>query len=69
MRTAHKAQDIPAIDAAMTELQNAAAKLYQAQQQAGPGPDMNGGCNSNCNTGSQQSGKDDIQDADFEEVK
>ena len=68
MRTAHKAQDIPAIDAAMTELQNAAAKLYQAQQQAGPGPDMNGGCNGNCNTGSQQSGKDDIQDADFEEV-
>ena len=69
MRTAHKAQDIPAIDAAMTELQNAAAKLYQAQQQAGPAPDMNGGCNGNCNTGSQQSGKDDIQDADFEEVK
>ena len=69
MRTAHKAQDIPAIDAAMTELQNAASKLYQAQQQAGPGPDMNGGCNGNCNTGSQQSGKDDIQDADFEEVK
>ena len=69
MRTAHKAQDIPAIDAAMTELQNAAAKLYQAQQQAGPGPDMNGGCNGNCNTGSQQSGKDDIPDADFEDVK
>ena len=69
MRTAHKAQDIAAIDAAMTELQNAAAKLYQAQQQAGPGPDMNGGCNGGCNTGAQQGGKDDIQDADFEEVK
>ena len=69
MRTAHKAQDIPAIDAAMTELQNAAAKLYQAQQQAGPGPDMNGGCNGGCNAGTQQGGKDDIQDADFEEVK
>ena len=69
MRTAHKAQDIPAIDAAMTELQNAAAKLYQAQQQAGPGPDMNGGCNGGCNAGAQQGGKDDIQDADFEEVK
>ena len=70
MRTAHKAQDIPAIDAAMTELQNAAAKLYQAQQQAGPGPDMNGGCNAGCNAGAQpQGGKDDIQDADFEEVK
>ena len=69
MRTAHKAQDIPAIDAAMTELQNAAAKLYQAQQQADPGPDMNGGCNGGCNAGAQQGGKDDIQDADFEEVK
>ena len=69
MRTAHKAQDIPAIDAAMTELQNAAAKLYQAQQQAGPGPDMNAGCNGGCNAGAQQGGKDDIQDADFEEVK
>ena len=69
MRTAHKAQDIPAIDAAMTELQNAAAKLDQAQQQAGPGPDMNGGCNGGCNAGAQQGGKDDIQDADFEEVK
>ena len=69
MRTAHKTQDIPAIDAAMTELQNAAAKLYQAQQQAGPGPDMNGGCNGGCNAGAQQGGKDDIQDADFEEVK
>ena len=69
MRTAHKAQDIPAIDAAMTELQNAAAKLYQAQQQAGSGPDMNGGCNGGCNAGAQQGGKDDIQDADFEEVK
>ncbi len=69
MRTAHKAQDIPAIDAAMTELQNAAAKLYQTQQQAGPGPDMNGGCNGGCNAGTQQGGKDDIQDADFEEVK
>ena len=69
MRTAHKAQDIPAIDAAMTELQNAAAKLYQAQQRAGSGPDMNGGCNGGCNAGAQQGGKDDIQDADFEEVK
>ncbi len=70
MRTAHKAQDIAAIDAAMTELQTAAAKLYQAQQSA-PNADPNAGCNNgncnsgNCNTGSQ----DDIQDAEFEEVK
>jgi hypothetical protein len=30
---------------------------------------MNGGCNGGCNAGAQQGGKDDIQDADFEEVK
>ena len=49
LKTAHQAQDLAAIDAAMNELQTAAGKMYQAQQQAGPqpGPDMNAG-----NTGS-----------------
>ena len=75
LKTAHQAQDIAAIDAAMNELQTAAGKLYQAQQQAGPqpGPDMNGGftgnnANSSTGTGNDQQGPD-IQDADFEEVK
>ncbi|MBP3711234.1 MAG: molecular chaperone DnaK [Bacteroidaceae bacterium] len=75
LKTAHQAQDLAAIDAAMNELQTAAGKMYQAQQQAGPqpGPDMNGGFTGagpnpgNDNNGGQQG--PDIQDADFEEVK
>ena len=68
LKTAHQAQDLAAIDAAMNELQTAAGKMYQAQQQAGPqpGPDMNAGAG---NTGNNQQGpSDDVQDADFEEV-
>ena len=67
LKTAHQAQDLAAIDAAMNELQTAAGKMYQAQQQAGPqpGPDMNTG---NTGSGNNQQGPD-IQDADFEEVK
>ena len=71
LKTAHKAQDIAAIDTAMNELQTAAGKMYQAQQQAGPqpGPDFQGG--QQAGPQSQQSGQQgpDIQDADFEEVK
>jgi len=77
MKTAHQTQDLAAIDAAMNELQTAAGKMYQAQQQAGAqagpqaGPDMSGftggGANPGGNNGGQQG--PDIQDADFEEVK
>ena len=79
LKDAHKAQDIAAIDAAIAELNNAwqaaSAQMYQ-QQGAQPGPDgfqqgpgagFQGGAQ-----GPQQSGasnKDNIQDADFEEVK
>jgi len=71
LKDAHKAQDIAAIDAAIAELNAVVGKMYQgAQGQPGaqPGPDMNGGFNQ----GPQQpnnGGNDDIQDADFEEVK
>ncbi len=76
LKTAHQAQDLAAIDAAMNELQTAAGKMYQAQQQAGPqpGPDMNGGF-TGAGTNPGDSGNNggnqgpDIQDADFEEVK
>ena len=73
LKTAHQAQDLAAIDTAMNELQTAAGKLYQAQQQAGPqpGPDMNGGFgagNAGAGSNNNQQGPD-IQDADFEEVK
>ncbi len=71
LKEAHKAQDIAAIDAASTELNNvlqaAAQDLYnaQAQQQAGaqqaqPGADAQGQAGNN--------GKD-VTDVDFEEVK
>ncbi len=75
LKTAHQAQDLAAIDAAMNELQTAAGKMYQAQQQAGaqagpqPGPDMNSGfTGTGSNTGNNGQQGPDIQDADFEEV-
>ena len=81
LRNAHKAQDITAIDAAIAELNSAAQKMYQAAQQAGAGaqagPDagfggagFQGGQQAGPQPGANQGGKaDDIQDADFEEVK
>ncbi|MBP5629632.1 MAG: molecular chaperone DnaK [Bacteroidaceae bacterium] len=67
LKDAHKSGDIPAIDAAIAELnaawQAASAQMYQQGQQAGPQPGADQG-------GAQPNqGKDDIQDADFEEVK
>ena len=73
LKDAHKAQDLAAIDAAIAELNNAwqaaSAAMYQQAGAAGaqPGPDMNAGCGGSCHQGGQQ--KDNIQDADFEEVK
>ena len=75
LKDAHKAQDIAAIDAAIAELNNAAQKMYQAAGAAGaqpgaqPGADCNGGCdNGNCG-GSSSQNNENVQDADFEEVK
>ncbi len=70
LKDAHKAQDLAAIDKAMAELntafQAASAQMYQQSgaQQAQPGADAN---NSTNNTSSNNS--DNVQDADFEEVK
>ena len=67
MRDAHKAQDLAAIDAATEELNKAAAKMYQqAGPQAGPqGFDPNA-----AQPGPQNDDKkNDVEDADFEEVK
>ena len=82
LRDAHKAQDLAAIDAATNELNNAAQKMYAAAQQAGAGAQgaqgnpFNGaqggaGFNGGAQSGQQQGGQqgDNIQDADFEEVK
>ena len=73
LKDAHKAGDIAAIDAAIAALntawQTASQQMYQGAQGAQPGADQfNGGQQA----GGQQQGapKDDnIQDADFEEVK
>lgn len=72
LKTAHKSQDIAAIDSAIAELNNAAQKMYQAQQQSGPQPgagfNAQGGDGFNGGAQGGQKGPD-IQDADFEEVK
>ena len=67
LKDAHKAQDLAAVDAAMNELntafQAASAEMYaQTGGQAGPQPGADAG-----QQGGQQG--DNIQDADFEEVK
>ncbi len=75
LKEAHKAQDIAAIDTAKTELNNAwqaaSAEMYQQTgAQPGAGAGFQGGQQSGSQQGSSQApGKDDIQDADFEEVK
>ena len=74
LKDAHKAQDLATIDSAMAELntafQAASAEMYAqggAQGGAQAGPDMNAGQQG----GAQDNGKhgDNVQDADFEEVK
>ena len=77
LKDAHKAGDINAIDTAIAALnaawQTASQQMYQgAGAQAGPQPgsDQQQGPFYNQQAGSQQPPKDDnIQDADFEEVK
>ena len=69
LKDAHKSGDIAAIDAAISELNNAwqaaSAEMYQ-QAGAQPGAGAQAGSQGGSQSGSS---KDDIQDADFEEVK
>ena len=70
LKDAHKAQDLAAIDAAIAELNNAwqtaSAEMY-AQSGAQPGAQ---GAGQGAQGGQQTSGgADDVQDAEFEEVK
>lgn len=69
LKEAHKAQDLAAIDAEITEVNNAfqaaSQEMYNAQQQAG-------GAQQESSTGPEQGGPqggDDVTDVDFEEVK
>ena len=71
LKDAHKAQDLAAIDSAMSELntafQAASAEMYaQSGAQGGAGAQGNAGQQANNNQGKQG---DNVQDADFEEVK
>ncbi|MDR1720343.1 MAG: molecular chaperone DnaK [Dysgonamonadaceae bacterium] len=70
LKTAHKAQDIAGIDAAMAEIntafQAASQDIYNAQQQSGnPNPQPNADASSQ--SGQSESGS--VTDVDFEEVK
>ncbi len=73
LRDAHKAQDVAACETAMSELnavfQAASAEMYAQSggAQAGPGAQANASQNTGQSNGKQ--GGDNIQDADFEEVK
>ena len=75
LKDAHKSGDINAIDTAMNALnaawQTASQQMYQqAGAQAGAGADQQQGPFYNQQAGGQEPPKDDnIQDADFEEVK
>ena len=64
LKDAHKAQDIPAIDTAMEEMQKLLHEMSQNmynQQQAGPNAGQQGG--------QANGGENDVTDVDFEEVK
>ena len=85
LKDAHKNGDIAAIDTAMNNLnqvmQAASQQMYQQAGGAQPGPDMNAGAGFNGAGGAgfnaqqtdgqqaNQTNSDNIQDADFEEVK
>ena len=71
LKKAKDSGDVAQIDAAIEGLNNAmqaaSQKMYAAGQQAGPDAGFQGGAQAN--GGSQSAGADDVQDADFEEVK
>ena len=70
LKEAHKSQDVAAIDAATETLNKAMEKFYAQAQAAQPGAqDFAQGAQQGAQAGAQQNGKEDIQDADFEEVK
>ncbi len=70
LKDAHKAQDVAAVDAAMAEL-NAAFQAASAEMYAQSGAQnaSAGGGQQQANQSSSNGNKEDIQDADFEEVK
>lgn len=72
LKTAHKNQDIAAIDAAMAEMNTAwtaaSEEIYKAQQAAGAQPGADAGAQQQ-SQGGAQGGGETVTDAEFEEVK
>jgi molecular chaperone DnaK len=73
LKDAHKGQDVSAVDAAMTELNQAwtaaSEELYKAQQAAGGAQPQENGQNENGSAEGSQPGSENVTDAEFEEVK
>ena len=78
LKDAHKSGDVAAIDSAIanlnTVMQTASQQMYQGAQGAQQGPGAGAGFNGQQAGGTQNNagsnnGADDVQDADFEEVK
>ena len=70
LKEAHKSQDLPTIDAAVTELNAAwtaaSEDMYKATQDGGAQPQQDAGAQGDANAGA---GADNVTDAEFEEVK
>ena len=78
LKDAHKAQDIPAIDSSLAEMNNAwtaaSEEIYKAQAAGGaqPGADQQGHAGAEQQSSQPNSGgatSDHVEDAQFEEVK
>ena len=73
LKDAHKAADVAAIDAAIANLNNvmqaASAQMYQGGAQPGAGAQGFSGANAGQANANNAKSDDNIQDADFEEVK
>ena len=73
LKDAHKAADVAAIDAAIANLNNvmqaASAQMYQGGAQPGAGAQGFSGANAGQADANNAKSADNIQDADFEEVK
>ena len=73
LKDAHKAADVAAIDAAIANLNNvmqaASAQMYQGGAQPGAGSQGFSGANAGQADANKAKSDDNIQDADFEEVK
>ena len=73
LKDAHKAGDVAAIDSAInnlnTVMQAASQQMYQGGQQAGPQGAQGAGAQGGQQAQNGGNGDQDVQDADFEEVK